>query len=65
MALFLILIFILKHFFNNNVDSTNKKKQEANLKNKLENLKEKRRELATQISHQAERYGIQEIHIVE
>ncbi|KYN31837.1 hypothetical protein ALC56_13976 [Trachymyrmex septentrionalis] len=31
----------------------------------LKNLREKRREAATQISHQAERYVIQEVHIVE
>ena len=64
MALFLILIFILKHFFNNSVD-INIKRKGATMENKLENIKEKRREAAMQISHQAERYGIQEIHIVE
>ena len=66
MVLFLILIFILKYFFNNSVDiSYYRKQQEANLIKKLENLKKKRAEAATQILHQAERYGIQEVHIVE
>ena len=40
-------------------------KSDKNLQREVEELKKKRREAATQISHTAERYEIQEAHIVE
>ena len=40
-------------------------KADENLQREVEELKKKRREDATHISHPAERYEIQEVHIVE